>query len=296
MPLRHKLKNGEIVEILTSKDAGPNRDWLAFVKTARARNRIRHWVNQQERKDAAELGKKLLEKQTRRFKTNWKKVLDMPELSRVLADHGIQKAEDLYPAVGFGKIAPRQILASLFPDLAPPVETQKKKSAIATVVKKVLGRGETPITVKGQDGLLVYRAKCCNPIRGDEIVGYITRGKGISVHTTNCPNLVNFLGSDRMTDVEWVDVPGDEIFTVRLAISIEDRQGILAEITSAVSNLKTNIRESRSTTGEGGQGTVDLTVEINDINHLQKIIKVIKSIRGIDDVARVAKIPEEAHY
>jgi GTP pyrophosphokinase len=296
MPLRHKLKNGEIVEILTSKDAGPNRDWLAFVKTARARNRIRHWVNQQEREDAAELGKKLLEKQARRFKTSWKKILGMPELSRVLADHGIQKPEDLYPAVAFGKIAPRQILASLFPDLAPPVETQEKKSAIATVVKKVLGRGEAPITVKGQDGLLVYRAKCCNPIRGDEIVGYITRGKGISVHTTNCPNLVNFLGSDRMTDVEWVDVPGDEIFTVRLAISIEDRRGILAEITSAISNLKTNIRESRSTTGEGGQGTVDLTVEINDIKHLQKIIKVLKSIRGIDDVARVAKIPEEAHY
>ncbi len=296
MPLRHKLKNGEIVEILTSKDAGPNRDWLAFVKTARARNRIRHWVNQKEREDAAELGKKLLEKQARRFKTSWKKILGMPELSRVLADHGIQKAEDLYPAVGFGKIAPRHILASLFPDLAPPEETQEKKSAIATVVKKVLGRGEAPITVKGQDGLLVYRAKCCNPIRGDEIVGYITRGKGISVHTTNCPNLVNFLGSDRMTDVEWVDVQGDEIFTVRLAISIEDRQGILAEITSAISNLKTNIRESRSTTGEGGQGTVDLTVEINDIKHLQKIIKVLKSIRGIDDVARVAKIPEEAHY
>jgi len=296
MPLRHKLKNGEIVEILTSKDAGPNRDWLAFVKTARARNRIRHWVNQQEREDAAELGKKLLEKQARRFKTSWKKILGMPELSRVLADHGIQKAEDLYPAVGFGKIAPRHILASLFPDLAPPEETQEKKSAIATVVKKVLGRGEAPITVKGQDGLLVYRAKCCNPIRGDEIVGYITRGKGISVHTTNCPNLVNFLGSDRMTDVEWVDVQGDEIFTVRLAISIEDRQGILAEITSAISNLKTNIRESRSTTGEGGLGTGELTVEINGIKHLQKIIKVLKGIRGIDDVARVAKIPEEAHY
>jgi guanosine-3',5'-bis(diphosphate) 3'-pyrophosphohydrolase len=292
MPLRHKLKNGEVVEILTSKDAGPNRDWLAFVKTARARSRIRQWVNQKEREDAAELGKKLLEKQARRFKTNWKKILGMTELSRVLGDHGIQKVEDLYPAVGFGKIAPRQILTSLFPDFAPPLETQAKRSGIATVVKKVLGRGEVPITVKGEDGLLVYRAKCCNPIRGDEIVGYITRGKGISVHTTNCANLVNFLGSDRMTDVEWVDVSGDELFTVRLAITFQDRQGILAEIASAISNLKTNIRDSRSSTGEG-KGTVELTVEINDVKHLQKIIKVVKSIRGIEDVARVSKIPEE---
>jgi len=291
VPLRHKLRNGEIVEILTGKEASPNRDWLVFVQTARARNRIKHWVNQKEREDAAELGRKLMEKQARKFKTSWKKVLTMPELPTVLLEHGIQRTEDLYPAAGFGKIAPRQILAALFPDLAPPLETNAKKSSIATVVKKVLGRGEIPITVKGQDGLLVYRAKCCNPIRGDEIVGYITRGKGISVHTANCVNLVNFLGSDRMTEVEWVDVPGEEIFTVRLAMTIEDRQGILAEITSAVSNLKTNIRESRSSTSEGGKGTVDLTVEINDVKHLQKIIKVLKGIRGIEDVARVSRIP-----
>jgi GTP diphosphokinase / guanosine-3',5'-bis(diphosphate) 3'-diphosphatase len=289
--LRHKLKNGEIVEILTAKDAGPNRDWLGFVKTARARNRIKHWVNQKEREDAAELGRKLLEKQARRFKTSLKKMLGMAELPRVLEEHGIQKTEDLYPAVGFGKIAPRQILTALFPDLAPPMDVGAKRSAIATVVKKVLGRGETPITVKGQDGLLVYRAKCCNPIRGDDIVGYITRGKGISVHTTTCPNLSNFLGSDRMTDVEWVDVQGDEIFTVRLNMTIEDRQGILAEITSAISNLKTNIRESRSTTTESGRGAVDLTVEINDVRHLQKIIKELKGIRGIDDVTRVSRVP-----
>jgi GTP pyrophosphokinase len=291
VPLRHRLKNGEIVEILTTKDAGPNRDWLSFVKTSRARSRIKHWVNQKEREDAAELGRKLLEKQARRFKTNWKKALTMTELPRVLADHGIQKTEDLYPAVGFGKVSPRQILTALFPELAPPLETQAKRSAIATVVKKVLGRGEAPITVKGQNGLLVYRAKCCNPIRGDDIVGYITRGKGISVHTTNCPNLANFLGSDRMTEVEWIDVPGEELFSVRLAIEIEDRQGILAEITSAISNLKTNIKESRSTTNEGGKGTVDVTVEINDARHLQKIIKELKTIRGIEDVTRVAQIP-----
>jgi GTP pyrophosphokinase len=290
--LRHKLKNGEIVEILTSKDGGPNRDWLSFVKTSRARNRIKHWVNQKEREDAAELGRKLVEKQARRFKTHWKKILTMPELPRLLLERGIPRTEDLYVAVGFGKISPREILAALFPDLAPPEETAAKPSTIASVVKKVLGRGGTPITVKGQDGLLVYRAKCCNPIRGDDIVGYITRGKGISVHTTNCPNLVNFLGSERMTEVEWVEAAAEEIFTVRLAMTIEDRQGMLAEIASAISNLKTNIRESRSSTNEGGRGMVDLTVEINDVRHLQKIIKVLKSIRGIEDVTRVARSPD----
>jgi GTP diphosphokinase / guanosine-3',5'-bis(diphosphate) 3'-diphosphatase len=289
--LRHKLKNGEIVEAVTAKDASPGRDWLSFVKTARARGKIKHWINQKEKEDAAELGRKLIEKEARKYKTSWKKVLLMPALVDIISQHGLQKAEDLYPAVGFGKIAPRQILSMLFPGQTPPSEMITKKSAIPSAVRRVFGQTNSAITVKEQDGLLVYRSKCCNPIRGDEIVGYITRGKGISVHTTSCPKLTNFFGSDRITDVEWVDVPGGEIFSVRLTISIEDRQGILAEITSAISNLKTNIRESRSRSDlDSGKGTVEITVDISDVKHLQKVIHVLKSIRGIQDVERVSQI------
>jgi GTP pyrophosphokinase len=292
VPLRHKLKNGDIVEVVTSKDSSPSRDWLSFVKTTRARGKIKHWINQREREVAAELGKKLMEKEARKFKTSWKKVLLMNSLPGVLLQNGLQRPEDLYPAVGFGKIAPRQILAQLFPDLAPPSETKSHTSAIQSAVRSVLGKSDSAITVKGQDGLLVYRAKCCNPIRGDEIVGYITRGKGISVHTALCPNLANFLGSERMTDVEWVSVPGGEVFGVRLAISVEDRQGILAEITSAISNLKTNIRESRSFSDtDSGKGTVEVTIDIYDVKHLQKVIQGLKTIRGIQDVERVSRIP-----
>ncbi len=292
VPLRHKLKNGEIVEVVTSKDASPSRDWLAFVKTTRARGKIKHWINQREKEDAAELGRKLMEKEARKYKTTWKKVLLMTALPDILVQYGLQKPEDIYPAAGFGKIAPRQILSALFPDLSPPSEAKPKQSAIPSVVRRVFGQPDSAITVKGQDGLLVYRAKCCNPIRGDEIVGYITRGKGISVHTTSCPNLTNFLGSDRMTEVEWVNVPGDEVFGVRLAIVVEDRQGILADITSAISNLKTNIRESRSSSDtDSGKGTVEITVDISDVKHLQKVIQGLKSIRGIQDVERVSQIP-----
>jgi GTP diphosphokinase / guanosine-3',5'-bis(diphosphate) 3'-diphosphatase len=292
VPLRHKLKNGEIVEVVTSKDAFPSRDWLALVKTARARSKIKHWISQKEKEDAAELGRKLMEKEARKFKTTWKKVLLMNSLGDVLAQNGLQKAEDIYPAVGFGKIAPREILTPLFPDIVPPSETNPKPSAIPAVTQKVFGQADSAITVKGQDGLLVTRGKCCNPIRGDDIVGYITRGKGISVHTITCPNVVHFLGSERMTEVEWVNVPGDEVFGVRLAITVEDRQGILAEITSAISNLKTNIRESRSSSdSDSGKGTVEITVDINDVKHLQKVIQGLKSIRGIQDVERISQIP-----
>ena len=291
VPLRYKLKNGEVVEVLTSKDSGPSRDWLSFVKVARARNRITHWINQKEREDAAVLGKKLLEKEARKFKTTWKRVTEMPELQRILPAYGMQKLEDIYPATGFGKIAARTILSELFPDLAPAEEKKEKPSAIESVLKKVLGRTDSPIAVKGQGGLLVYRAKCCNPIRGDEIVGYITRGKGISVHATTCPNLSNLVGSDRMTEVEWITVPDDEVFSVRLAIAVEDRQGILADIMAAISNLKTNIRESRARSAADGRGAVDLTIDINDKKHLHKVIQVLKGIRGIQDVQRMSRLP-----
>jgi GTP diphosphokinase / guanosine-3',5'-bis(diphosphate) 3'-diphosphatase len=292
VPLRHKLKNGEVVEVVTSKDASPSRDWLAFVKTARAGSKIKHWIHQKEREDAADLGRKLMEKEARKFKTTWKKVMAMNALPDVITQYGLQKPEDICPAVGFGKIAPRQILSLLFPDLAPPPETQKKPSHLPSVVRRVLGKEDSAITVKGLDGLLVYRGKCCNPIRGDDIVGYITRGKGISVHTASCPNLANFLGSDRMTDVEWVDSPGDEVFGVRLAISVEDRQGVLADITAAISNLKTNIRETRTYMDqESSRAKVEITVDISDVKHLQKVIQEVKSIRGIQDIERVHQIP-----
>lgn len=289
VPLRHKLINGEIVEVLTSKDAAPSRDWLSFVITARARSKIKHWVNQREREDAAELGRKLMEKEARKYKTSWKKVLLMKHLASVLEHYGIQKIEDLYPDVGFGKTAPRQILSMLFPDKAPVAEEETKPSAIAGAVRKALGRTDSPITVKGQDGLLVCRAKCCNPIRGDEIVGYITRGRGISVHSSRCPNMINLLGSERTTEVEWVNIPGDEVFSVSLSIHVEDRQGILADITSAISNLKTNIRESRSSS-DGGMGTVEVTVEIHDVKHLRRVIKELKAIPGIHEVERLMPI------
>ncbi len=292
VPLRHKIKNGEIVEVVTAKDATPSRDWLSFVKTSRARGKIKHWIHKREKEDAAELGRKLMEKESRKFKISWKKVLLMPELPNVVAQYGLRKPEDIYPAVGFGKVSPRQILSPLFPDREPSSDAKAKKSAVPAVVRKVFGKADSAITVKGQDGLLVYRAKCCNPIRGDDIVGYITRGKGISVHTSSCPNLANFLGSDRMTDVEWVEFPGNEIFGVSLAIMAMDRQGLLADIASAISNLNTNIRESRTSVDtDSGRGIIKITVDISDVKHLQKVILGLKSIRGIQDVERISRLP-----
>jgi GTP diphosphokinase / guanosine-3',5'-bis(diphosphate) 3'-diphosphatase len=292
VPLKHKLRNGEIVEVVTGKDASPSREWLSFVITARARGKIKHWINQREKEDAAELGRKLMEKEARKFKTSWKKVLVMDKLNEVLTQCALQKPEEIYAAIAFGKLAPREILSPLFPDLTPPSDEKSKLSVIPAVVRRVLGQSNNAITIKGRDGLLVYRAKCCNPIHGDDIVGYITRGKGISVHTTSCPNLAHILGSERMTDVEWMNTSDEKRFGVQLAISVEDRQGILADIASAISKLKTNIRESRSTSdSESGKGVVEITIDIVDVKHLQKVIQELKSIRGIQEVERVHRMP-----
>lgn len=291
VPLRHKVRNGEIIEIVTSKDASPSRDWLAFVKTPRARSKIKHWINKQEKEDASELGRKLMEKESRKFKTSLKKITLMKTFPEVIAQYGIKKTEDLYPAVGFGTISPRQILVRLFPELTPQKEIYPQKLPGSNVLESNRKRTDSAITVNGQGGLLVYRSKCCNPIRGDEIVGYITRGKGVSVHTTTCPNVVNFLGSDRITDVEWVDGNEAEFYSVGLSISIEDRQGILADIASTISNLKTNIRESSTKTDrDSGKGMIEITVDISDLKHLQRVIQSLKSIRGIEDIERINEI------
>jgi guanosine-3',5'-bis(diphosphate) 3'-pyrophosphohydrolase len=291
VPLRHNVKNGEVIEIVTSKDGSPSRDWLAYVKTARARSKIKHWINKQEKEDASELGKKLMEKESRKFKTSWRKVMLMKGLPDVIEQYGLKKIEDIYPAVGFGTISPRQILLRLFPDMIPQSETPPLKPTAPAIAADGRSRTDSAITVNGQGGLLVYRSKCCNPIRGDEIVGYITRGKGISVHTTACPNVVNFLGSDRMTDVEWANTKEQELYTVGLSISIEDRQGILADIASTISNLNTNIRESRTKTDtDSGKGTIEITVDISDLKHLQRVIQSIRSIRGIESIERISEI------
>jgi GTP pyrophosphokinase len=286
VPLRHKIRNGEIVEVLTAPDAVPSREWLAFVKTARARGKIRHWINQKEKEDAVDLGLRLMEKEAHRFRSSWKKLARMPEMEGVLERFGLAKAEDILPSVGFGTIAPRQILDQLFPERAQAPEA--RDAVLPRVLQRVLGRTDPPIAVKGRDEALVYRAKCCNPIPGDDIVGYITRGKGIAVHSTGCRTVAGLMGSSRITDVKWVGGGDPRVFSVHLEITLEDRQGILADITTAIASQKTNIRESRSSSDlDSRRGKVEFTVDVVDVKHLQKVIQSLRAVAGVRDVERI---------
>ncbi|HSK67905.1 MAG TPA: bifunctional (p)ppGpp synthetase/guanosine-3',5'-bis(diphosphate) 3'-pyrophosphohydrolase, partial [Candidatus Limnocylindria bacterium] len=180
VPLRTRLRNGDIVEIVRQPGHKPSRDWLNFVATSRARNKIRHFIHGEEKARSLELGRKLFDKEARRFGLNVKSLTEGEKFAALLAEHGFQKGDELFTAIGYGKLAAKTVLARLVPqeELKEP-----QRGPIASVVRRVLGPGEDKIKVRGVDDLMVFRARCCNPIRGEQIIGYITRGKGVSVHS-----------------------------------------------------------------------------------------------------------------
>src|SRR4249920_476223 len=230
VPLKTKLKNGDIVEIVTQAGHTPSRDWLSFVNTSRARNKIRHWLTEQESERAIELGRKMLEKEARKYKQNAKELIGSQRMEAMLSEYGSSKVEDLLALIGYGKISAKQILVRIAPDGADTLPAEDE-SRITSVVKRVLGLGsDAKLKVRGFDDLLVYRAKCCNPIRGEEIIGYITRGKGVAVHSKNCPNVQNLMYDPaRKIEVEWAGVtPATEAYAVPLMIATENRTGMRA--------------------------------------------------------------------
>ena len=282
VPLKYKLHNGDIVEIVTQANHRPSRDWLGLVKTSRARNKIKHWINVAQREQALEIGKRLLDKEARKYDVALKKVTD-EDFQRVARDHGCTQVEDLYAGLGYGKFAARQVLAQLVPSAKLEAAQPSK---LASSVKRALGISrEMAIQVHGYDDLLVYRAKCCNPIRGEDIIGYITRGKGIAVHAKSCPNVQNLLyDADRRIDVEWVG-PKYSVYPVKLSLHTEDRQGLLADVTAAISGEHSNIQNIEARTGSN-RANIDLTVDIVDVAHLEKIVSTLRRIEGVYQVER----------
>jgi GTP diphosphokinase / guanosine-3',5'-bis(diphosphate) 3'-diphosphatase len=284
VPLRARLRNGDIIEIVTAPGHKPSRDWLSFVVTSRARNKIKHYIHAEERERSVELGRKLFDKEARRFGLSLKSLIEPATMSRVLSEHGMGKADELFAAIGYGKVSAKTALARFV-----PAEQLTPETGIASVVRRVFGPGEDRIKVRGIDDIMVFRARCCNPIRGEAIVGYITRGKGVSVHSAACPNVVNLLyDPERRIDVEWDKGAEGAAYTVRLSIQVEDRKGILADVSSKIAGINTNIRNVEAKVDDQ-MGRIDMTVEISDLKHLQKVIKSLRSIDGVVDVERAAR-------
>jgi GTP pyrophosphokinase len=304
VPLRTRLRNGDIVEISTQTGHAPSRDWLSYTKSSRARNKIKHWINEHQRERAIEVGKKLLEREARKYKLAMNK-FEEADYVRVAAEYGLGSEAELLAGVGFGKYSTRQVLNKLEPGstmTAEPAPTEtpvgNTVGQMSDAVKRVFfGKGSDSLQVEGQDDLLVYRARCCNPIRGEEIIGYVTRGKGVAVHARSCPNVQNLLyESDRRIQVEWAASPTDSsgpkpvTYPVRLTVLCEDRAGLLKEFTAIISDDGTNIRSVDSKPTADGNAIVDFVVETVDVRHLNRLVLNLRKVPGVREVHRVQKI------
>jgi GTP diphosphokinase / guanosine-3',5'-bis(diphosphate) 3'-diphosphatase len=303
VPLRTKLRTGDIVEIVTQKDHKPSRDWLTFVKSPRARNKIKHWLNEDQRRRAVEIGRKLLEREARKFKVPMSQIDDQ-DLGRIANEFGVATAADLLATLGLGQNSAHQILNKLAPGYsnAPGTETETEtkpgtgEAGMSDAVRKLHLTGSDSLQVEGQNDLLVYRARCCNPIRGEEIVGYVTRGKGVAVHARSCPNVQNLLyESDRRIAVEWSRV-GDEIegraqrYPVKVTVFCDDRTGMLKELTAVISDDNTNIRGVELRHDDSGEAVIEFVVEAEDLRHLNRIVLGLRRVNGVRSVQRTQKL------
>ncbi len=279
-PLHRPLRNGDTIEVLTSAQAKPSRDWLAHVQTGRARQKIRQWIKQEEQERSVTLGREILGREVRRRR------LDSPtpeQLAQAAEKLGLGAAEQVETAIGRGDVQIGQVINALYPDIPPDEQHSPKPTAFGRVIERLrLGRG---IKIHGVEGLMVRYAQCCQPVPGDPVVGYVTQGRGISIHRNDCPNLLTLSGDEeRRVEIDWREVEG-ETFVVRLAVSGEDRRGLYADICEAISGTGTNIRSAELASKDGVVfGSV--LVEVENNTHLHKVLKAVRKVKGVTEIAR----------
>ncbi|HEY2865877.1 MAG TPA: RelA/SpoT family protein, partial [Pyrinomonadaceae bacterium] len=294
VPIKTELQNGDVVEILTTANSKPSRDWLNYVVTSKAKSRIRHYIAEQQRADSIDIGRRLLEKEAQKFHLSPKKFLNNDaEMKRIANEYGLGRPEDLLASVGYGKTLPRNVLAKFlgsekFDELDPEKKQESRLATGMKTVRKLIGLGEDAIIVKGVDNLLTTRARCCNPLRGEDIIGYISLGKGIVVHNKRCKNVTQLMiNRDRIVEVEWAKSDQKEIQSVRLLAMTENRTGMLAGITNAIAEIKTGIRDASANVSRDDKGFIEVTVEVFDKKHLDKVITSIAHVPGVISVERV---------
>jgi GTP diphosphokinase / guanosine-3',5'-bis(diphosphate) 3'-diphosphatase len=281
VPLRFTLRQGDIVEIVTSPSQHPSRDWLKIVKSTRARAKINQWLKVEERARSIELGRELFEREARKYRLNPTPLLAGDDLRKVAADFGFPGSDDLLAAIGYGKSSVHQVLNKLAPNalLEPPERPKANQTRPAPT---------DGVRIRGVDDLLVRFARCCNPLPGDPIVGFITRGRGLTVHARDCLTVAkSVLDRERLIDVEWdVAEPGKR--PVRIAVYIgQDRPGLLSEITGAISARNGNITKAEVTVTDDRRGINNFVVEVADVRQLQDIIQSILEVRDVINVERV---------
>ncbi|MDY0300623.1 MAG: bifunctional (p)ppGpp synthetase/guanosine-3',5'-bis(diphosphate) 3'-pyrophosphohydrolase [Trichlorobacter sp.] len=285
VPLKYQLNTGDIVEVITSPHHSPSKDWLKIVHSSRARNKIRAWIRTEERKHSMALGREICEKEFRKYSLNLQKLLKSGELKQFAHDFGFNTEEDLLAAVGYGKIAASQVIAKLIPEERIKAHQDQKESAISSMLNKLKGRASSAVEVGGLDDIMIRYAKCCNPLPGDEIIGFITRGQGVTIHTADCP-FVSESDPERRIDVTWAKGK-KAVLPAKLRVICHDEKGILANITQAITNAEANIvsAQIKSTVDKRGENIFE--VNVTDLNHLQKVTNALMKLKGVIKVERM---------
>jgi GTP pyrophosphokinase len=285
VPLKYELKNGDIVEVITSPHHTPSKDWLKIVKSSRARNKIRAWIKIEERKRSIVLGRDICEKDFRRYSLNLQKIQKSGEFKKIAAEFGYAADEDLMAAVGYGKISSSQIVGKLLPEEKLKERAEHKESRLEAVINKLKGKSSGAVEISGLDDVLVRFGKCCNPVPGDEITGFITRGKGVTVHTADCQFALES-DPERRVDVAWNKVR-TAVLPVKIRVLCHDVKGILANITLAITNCEANIvsAQIQSTIDQRGENIFE--VNVTNLAHLQKVMNSLMKIKGVIKVERI---------
>jgi len=286
VPLKYELRSGDTVEIMTSPGAKPSKDWLKFVKTSRAKTKIRQWFTAEEREKSITLGKEIMEKEFRKFSLQQAKLVKSGDLARIAGELSFQGVDDLIAAVGYGKVTANQIIGKILPqEKLEQQEEEQKEGRLKHFIKKITRGPKDALLIKGIDNVMVRYAGCCNPLPGDKVVGFITRGRGVTIHTSNCQNAMDD-DPHRRVEVEW-DSTKEYIYPVRICVYSEDKKGLLAEISNSISSNEANIKNARVNTTDDKKAIGTFEVEIRDLNHLKKVIKGLEKIKGVNRAERL---------
>jgi GTP pyrophosphokinase len=285
VPLRYELRSGDTVVIITQKNRVPNKDWLQFVKTSRAKAKIRQYVRSQERDHGIAVGTELFEKECKHYGENFNNVIKEPKLLEFANKKGYKDVDSLLAAIGYGKFSSQNVLEYVFPSEKRKDRKQSAISKVADVVKKITRRKKGLVRIDGFDDFLVNFGKCCNPIPGDSIVGYVTRGRGVSVHVVDCQKIME-KDPDRKVAVQW-DMGRGGHRVVKLKVVCIDRPGMLISMTEAITNHGVNISRASVGNKEGSRVVNFFELEIGDVAQLRKILKSLEGVKGIVSVMRV---------
>jgi GTP diphosphokinase / guanosine-3',5'-bis(diphosphate) 3'-diphosphatase len=279
VPLRYRLQSGDSVEITTSPGQTPSKDWLKWVRTARAKAKIKHWIKTEERVRSLDMGKKMLDRSLHRHNMSASEVFKPERMAALSKEFGVPGPEDLLVAIGYGRITTEQVIRSLSP-------TAVKEGLADKLIRKI-GIHPTGVKIKGIGDLLIHLSKCCNPVPGDPIIGFVTRGRGLSIHTMDCPNIDELdYDKDRIVEVNW-DTKATSAHSVKITVLTVDRPGMLASVSSAITSAKANISHADITTSDDRRATLNFVVEILNAGHLEKVLKSVESVDGVVQARRI---------